>query len=312
MLINNKNPELTMGQKLRMFREMNKLSQEELGAKLNVSDKTISAWENEDREITLSNAKLICELFNIPNSYFVFNEGDEKLNNETKALINDYIKNSQLRNKIETIISICKQKIDNDGLPLKKEYLPVFDYDKKGFSSYGIFDLSSLPVKIIEPSGFGSDRRLNNVSFDDNLNNIEKYKYNSSKLAKFGLYDILERFNINTIEIKDLTDCNSLEIFKKTLSKMKEKKYFRKNPMDPFSEGIDISNETLQEQLNNVLENLNPNLPKYWEIIVFLIENGAYYTKQYGWGSDVVCWNEEKDVSRTNIVYRIAKDKLEK
>ena len=45
---------------------------------------------------------------------------------------------------------------------------------------------------------------------------------------------------------------------------------------------------------------------------MFLIENGAYYTKQYGWGSDVVCWNEKKDVSKTNMVYRIAKDKLEK
>ena len=311
MIINNKTPELSMGQKLKMLREINNLSQEELGAKLNLSDKTISAWENEDREINLSNAKLICGLFNIPNSYFVFNEGYEKLNNDIKSLIDNYIQTSQFRNNIETIIFTCKQKIDNDGLPFKKEYLPVFDYNKKDFSSCGIFDLNSLPVQIVKSSGVRGGEYCNKVSFDNNLNDTKKYKYNSSKLAKFGLYDILERFNSDTIEIKDLVDCNSLEIFKKTLSKMKEKKYFRKNPMNPFSEGIDISNETLQEQLNNLLENLNPNLPKYWEIIVFLIENGAYYTKQYGWGSDVVCWNEKKDVSKTNIVYRIAKDKLE-
>ena len=43
MSIKNKALELTMGQKLKMFREINKLSQVELGAKLNVSEKTISA-----------------------------------------------------------------------------------------------------------------------------------------------------------------------------------------------------------------------------------------------------------------------------
>ena len=111
MIINNETPELSMGQKLKMFREINSLSQEELGAKLNVSDKTISAWENEDREINLSNAKLICGLFNIPNSYFVFNEGYEKLNDNIKSLIDNYIQTSQFRNNIETIIFTCKQKI---------------------------------------------------------------------------------------------------------------------------------------------------------------------------------------------------------
>lgn len=74
MIINNTTPNLTMGQKLKMFRELNNLSQEQLGQKLNVTDKTISAWETGEREINLNNAKIICELFNIPNSYFVFNE----------------------------------------------------------------------------------------------------------------------------------------------------------------------------------------------------------------------------------------------
>lgn len=58
-----------------------------------------------------------------------------------------------------------------------------------------------------------------------------------------------------------------------------------------------------------MLEELNPNLSKFWEIVAFLIENGAYYTKQIGWGSDVVVWKNEKDISKTNLVYRIAKDK---
>ena len=43
MFVDNTIPELTMGQKLKMFREINNLSQEQLGQKLNVTDKTISA-----------------------------------------------------------------------------------------------------------------------------------------------------------------------------------------------------------------------------------------------------------------------------
>lgn len=313
MSIKNKALELTMGQKLKMFREINKLSQVDLGAKLNVSEKTISAWENGEREINLQNAKLICELFNISYSYFVFNENYEKLDYEIKSLINDYIKMLQFRNNIETIILICKQKIEKDGLPFKKEYLPVFDYDKKDFSSCGIFDVNFLPIKITRHSYSRYDlyKKCNEVSFDNDIHNMGKYKYDSSKLAKFGLYDILDRFNSDTVEVKDLADCNSLEVFKNILAKMKNKKYYRK---DIMGQDIELSNEErqkkLQEQLNYVLENLNPELSKYWQIIVFLIENGAYYTKEVGYGSDVVCWETKKDVSKTNLIYRIAKDKL--
>ena len=86
----------------------------------------------------------------------------------------------------------------------------------------------------------------------------------------------------------------------------------QENARDLFGEGKDISKEHLQSELNKTLENLNRNLSKFWEIIVFLIDNGAYYTKQMGYGDDMVCWKEEIDVSKTNIVYRHAKDQITK
>lgn len=92
MFVDNTIPELTMGQKLKMFREINNLSQEQLGQKLNVTDKTISAWETGEREINLTNAKTICELFNISNSYFVFNENFNSINDELQNQIREYIK----------------------------------------------------------------------------------------------------------------------------------------------------------------------------------------------------------------------------
>lgn len=229
MIITDKTQNLTMSQKLKMFRLINKLSQEELGQKLNVSDKTISAWENGERDINLSNAQLICEFFNIPNAYFVFNENYEKVDSSIKVKIEDYLKNYEFTKNIETIIDTCKQKITDDGLQFKKEYIPYFDFDKQDFISYGIFDKSSLPIKIDHHTGISIFDCYHRVNFDiANLTNINQYKYSSAALSKFGLFDILDRFNSDTIELTDLTDCNNLETFKNTLSKMRNKDYTKK------------------------------------------------------------------------------------
>ena len=313
MIVNNTIPELTMGQKLKMFREINNLSQEQLGQKLNVTDKTISAWETGEREINLTNAKSICELFNIPNSYFVFNENFRSIDDKLQNQIRDYIKDMEFRNKVEKVINICKQKINEDAIPLKKEYLPVFDFDNKHFISYGLFDENNLPIKTTKRHSDHGNDIYYDVKIDDaNLENKNGYTYSSLKLSEYGLFDTLQKYNSNKVELSDLINCNNLETFKTTLAQTKSKKYTQKNIYNPFAEGRDISSEHLQSELNKTLEKLNPNLSKFWEIIVFLIDNGAYYTKQIGWGDDVVCWKEEIDISKTNLVYRLAKDKITK
>lgn len=129
-------------------------------------------------------------------------------------------------------------------------------------------------------------------------------------MAEYELYDILRRYK-DKFEIKELKNCNNIEIFKDTLGNMRKRKFVKKQHSIVLPE-IDITNEYIQAQLNYVLENLCPNLSKFWEIVVFLIDNGAYYTKQYCYGSEVTCIEEEKDISKTNIIYRIAKDKISK
>lgn len=311
MIINNTIPNLTMGQKLKMFREINNLSQEELGQKLNVSDKTISAWETGEREINLNNAKIICELFNIPNSYFVFNENFSAVDSTIQNKIKNYINELEFRNKVEKVINICRQKITEDGIPVKKEYLPIFDFEKKFFVSYGLFDENSLPIKSVQKhSDFGNQTYFDIKIEESNLENKNSYKYSSLKLSEYGLFDILQEYNNNNVELSDLINCNNLDVFKTTLTQIKSRKYTQKNIYNPYAEGRDVSSEHIQSELNKALENLNPNLSKFWEIIVFLIDNGAYYTKQIGWGDDVVCWKEEIDISKTNLVYRLAKDKI--
>ena len=219
MIVNNTIPELTMGQKLKMFREINNLSQEQLGQKLNVTDKTISAWETGEREINLTNAKTICELFNIPNSYFVFNENFKSINDKLQNQIRDYIKDMEFRNKVEKVINICKQKINEDAIPLKKEYLPVFDFDNKHFISYGLFDENNLPIKTTKRhSDRGNDIYYDLKIDDANLENKNSYTYSSLKLSEYGLFDTLQKYNGNKVELSDLINCNNLETFKTTLA----------------------------------------------------------------------------------------------
>ena len=297
--------ELSMGQKLKMLREINELSQDELGKKLNVSDKTISAWENEEREISLNDAKAICELFDVPNSYFVFNENFNSINYELQNRIKAYLEDYKLRSKIEKILNTCKQKISDDGITFKKDFLPAFDFNKKDFVSFGLFDEKGLPIEK-HGSGYNSQLCFN----ESNLENKNFYKYSSSKLAEFGLCDILNKYNSNDMQLSDLVNCNNIEMFKLALEKTKAGANIKK---ESSCLSIPVSKENyLQNELNKALENLNPNLSKFWEIIIFLIDNGAYYTKQTGWGDDIVCWKNEKDVSKTNLVYRLAKDNISK
>ena len=286
-------PELNMGQKLKMFREINNLSQEELGQKLNVSDKTISAWETSERDISLPNAIIIAELFNIPKEYFVFNENFLKLSYDTQKQIFNYLEKQRYNYAMNKIIANCKNKIEKDGLPLKKEYMPKFDETDGKFVSFGIFNKDKLPIKSTN---------------DNDIDNKNNYQYSSSALAKYNLTDVLERFNSDKVELKDLKDCNNLKVFKTTLERMRDRKYFTRSML-----GQEVAVEPkkiIQEQLNYVLEYLNPELSNFYQIVLFLIENGAYYELLVGGGDDVVCWEKVKDTSKTNLAYRIAKDKV--
>lgn len=288
-----KAPELNMGQKLKMFREINHLSQEKLGQKLNVPDKTISAWETSELDISLPNAIVIAELFDIPKEYFVFNENFSKLSYDTQNQIFSYLEKQRYNFAMNKIIANCKNKIENDGLPLKKEYMPKFNETHGKFVSFGIFNKDKLPI---------------NSTNDIDIDNKNNYQYSSSALAKYNLTDVLERFNSDKVELKDLKDCNNLKVFKTTLERMRDRKYFTQSRL---GQQVTVeSNKIIQEQLNYVLENLNPELSNFYQIVLFLIENGAYYELLVGGGDDVVCWEKVKDTSKTNWAYRIAKDKV--
>ena len=303
---------LTMAKKLRILREIAKLSQLELAGKLNVSEKTISAWETEEREINLNNAKIIAEYFNVPNSFFVFNDNFDKIDDNLKKQILNQMKDDDFFNKINIIIQMCKSKLESDSLPIKKEYLPVFDYENRTFISTGLFQSPCFSIQTKNESrnfiNINQENYPYKILSEDKISDTSSYEYNTEALNKFALYDIFYKYNSEKAELQDLVNCNNLEIIKQTLEKAKKKNLRKQDYWGRVSGPT--TEEYVEEQLNYLLENLNPSLSNFWQIIIFLIDSGAFYQKQTGKGSDVVCFYIEKDISKTNLVYRLAKDMI--
>ena len=57
------------------------------------------------------------------------------------------------------------------------------------------------------------------------------------------------------------------------------------------------------------MENLDASLKNYFDIVVFLIENGAFYEKiMVEGGGEFFVSKKIKDVSKTNFFYKLAKE----
>ena len=66
------NEEMTPGKNMKAYREIHKLTQEDLGKKLGgVSKQNISHMERGTRSISKTKAKLLAELFNVPVERFI-------------------------------------------------------------------------------------------------------------------------------------------------------------------------------------------------------------------------------------------------
>lgn len=289
----NKN-EMDMGQRLRMLREIKNLSQAQLAQELNVSEKTISAWETGGREIGFDNAKSICAFFGASNAWFCFGENYEKLDAALRSKIEAHQESAAFRGKMEKILQICFDRLAQDGLT-KKSYAPEFDYSVRKFVSYGLFREDRLPFR--------------NGRIDDNaIFSPKAYEYSLIALAKENLEDIAKRVDLTDIRLSDLAECDSVEIIQMVLDKSKQDKHTERTTV--WGDRKDDTEKYLQAELNKTLEKLSPTLGSFWKIVVLLIENGAYYEKQIGWGDDVTCFKTVRDESKTGLVYRLALDKV--
>ena len=75
------------GSRLRDLRNEKKLTQDDLGKMLNVSGKTIGAWERDSRQPNIEAINKIASIFNVSTDYLLGNP--EKISNTITADIED-------------------------------------------------------------------------------------------------------------------------------------------------------------------------------------------------------------------------------
>ena len=75
---------MTLGQKIKKFRNEKKLTQKDLADQLNVSFQTVSKWENDENEPDIYTLKELSKTFNCSLDCLLSNEEDNKEVSETK------------------------------------------------------------------------------------------------------------------------------------------------------------------------------------------------------------------------------------
>ena len=69
--------------RIKSLRLKSGLNQKQLGAALNFAQTTISNWENETKELSISHARTLAHYFNVPIGYLV---GDDDFNKPTETI----------------------------------------------------------------------------------------------------------------------------------------------------------------------------------------------------------------------------------
>ena len=278
---------MTIGKRIAQIRILKGYTQKEFADLIKQSDKAVSKWEMDGGEPNTQSIKDICDLYGLSRDYLydgtVLSEGDKQMEKDLQASKNDKL----LNEKLECILKECEKYLNSFGLKMDDDIAPFVN---KGKIDYNCFVIDKGNVI--------------GTSFEKLLD-LKKTKF-------------LLRLHKEKVSIKQAIDLDSpdllvfpLETFSKNIKKALKNKdhlftyYFvsRIGFNDPYERYF---------MANNVfayLEELDPNLKNYFKFIVMLIDAGGFYVKKTPYQL-VEGYTEEKDVSRTNFFYAIAKEHL--
>ncbi len=285
---------MKFSEKITTLRKINGLTQASLADKIGVTDKAVSKWESDGGMPDLGQIDSLCKVFNISLDYLL---KDNVITERDKNVSESIIKyNKELLDKTENdeLIKKCKSYLNS----LKVNYTnDIFPFIENGKVNYNCFIINEDDIKL-----------------------------NYDELVNHGQIDIIIKLFSDRVSIKDAIELDSLELFD-IAAKTYEEKVIRngknnyKIKDDTVFEYIHASDDKkakiderkmLDKYFNDnnldlILENLDPELNNYFAFIVNLIDLGAVYLKATGYGDDVVCWTKEEDVSKTNFYYAVAK-----
>lgn len=285
---------MKFSEKITILRKINGLTQASLADKIGVTDKAVSKWESDGGMPDLGQIDSLCKVFNTSLDYLL---KDNVITERDKKVAESIIKyNKELLDKTENdeLIKKCKSYLNS----LKVNYTnDIFPFIENGEVNYNCFIINGDDIKL-----------------------------NYDELVNHGQIDIIIKLFSDRVSIKDAIELDSLELFD-IAAKIYEEKLIRNDKnnykikdstvfdyihaSDEVKGKIDerkaLDKYFKENNLDYILENLDPELDNYFAFLVNLIDLGAAYLKTVGYGDDVVCWNIEDDVSKTNFYYAVAK-----
>lgn len=254
------------------MRSLAKMTQNELAKLLKISDKAVSKWENDNGKPDLEQLISLSQVFNVTLDYILngipVSESDKQKENAINSVIKSEVDNINLKK----MINDCIKKLEKENVKPTEAMLPKIDESGAAFASEGVFVFTS---------------------------GAPEFKLEA--LLNLGLGVIALRHFREQITFDIALLCDDILIYRQAIDNYKLATNGKRKM-------IFFTNTSEKHDINWALENLNPKLPRYFHVVAFLIENGAFYLKQYGLGYDVPIFEHKKDLSKTNFFYRMAKE----
>jgi len=274
---------MTTGERILILRKANGLTQGKLGDKLGVSDKAVSKWETEGGTPDIGVLTTISELFSISLDFLLKGNAVTDGDKQATELISQYIAQEQKKVGNAEAIKTCKRLLSENKIELNDDYLPKYNGDKTAFVSFGVFD-------------------ENDVS-----------KFSLQGLLKHGLSKVALKYFGGMICFEDAVLSDDVDVYAHAQANYIEaKKNHDAETAKKRAGGYGYMHQATEFAGKNkdwALENLDATLPKYYEAIVWLVDNGAtYWTQEVNTNSHYATAKYVEDISKTKFIYRVAKD----
>lgn len=117
---------MTLGERLRIMRMRNKLTQIEASEKLNISNNTLSTYERDKRDPDTDILKKMCELYNVSSDYLLGltdspNREESQRSSKLSSIFNETV--MEIRDEDEESIYIDDANLDEETIHLVKKAL---------------------------------------------------------------------------------------------------------------------------------------------------------------------------------------------
>lgn len=289
------------------------MTQVELAEAIKTTSPVLSKWERGVSLPSIEDANRICEFFGVTTEYLIkgiISQEDKRTlerSLSTGEMADDYIKKCN-----QIIKGAGLQEYKETLLPKKEGSVYRKNPDNRGGRNAYPYELEYIDS--IVGGVFGKTRRVGNREVVEPISKSDlrdcEPRPNPKSIIAVDNYLIYEKFaqissDVGEYKIQrdDIKGKNDIRFYQKFIEQCME----TKTQINAYRQEVLVNDVHL---LSSVLGDLDPSLPNYWEIVILLIDNGAFIKKlieQHSQYSDTACID---DLIMTNLLYETAKLKI--